>query len=109
MIPYLVYDIGLTPAAFILYCQIKRICGENGGMCWQSVSTLAEHCKMSRPTIIRAKRELAQTREIEIDGQKHEFRLIDIEEVTTKNGRYHTISVNDIWLINVLKYSKLGG
>lgn len=85
IIPNIVDDLNLSAAAFRLYVHLKRVAGESG-KCWQSTTTLAEHCGLSRHTVIRAKKELEAANLIEIAAKKrpdggmpyHEIKIVDI-------------------------------
>jgi hypothetical protein len=45
-IPNIIFELGLTPYEFLVYCHIKRITGESG-KCWQSVREIAKSCGIS--------------------------------------------------------------
>lgn len=59
MIPNLIDDIGLSQKAYRLYGHIKRVTGESGRYL-EGVDAMAKHCQMSKPTAIKAKRELEE-------------------------------------------------
>lgn len=92
MIPNMVDDMALSVFAFRLYCHIRRVAGE-GGACWQSTSTLADACRFSAGKVSEAKKELV------------EAGLIQVETKTNKNFIYHHITIKDIWIANMAKYS----
>jgi DNA-binding MarR family transcriptional regulator len=93
-IPHLVDDMELTIAGFRLYSHIKRVCGEDeGGLCWESQDRLAEQCRMTKKTVVRAKKELK------------EKGLIQIKEEVNGGRVRHIISVTDIWNNNQAEYS----
>lgn len=62
MVPNLVDDAELTLKAYRLYGHIKRVAGEHG-RCVEGVDAMAKKCKMSKPSVIEAKREL-ETKEL---------------------------------------------
>jgi len=84
----------LDPYAFRLYVHIKRVTGETGGgKCWQNTDTLAKACKMSAGMVSQAKATLADKG------------LITIREESNQNGKYHIITINDIWAENMARYT----
>lgn len=89
IVPNVVDDMGLSANALRLYLHLKRVAGENG-YCWQSTQTLAEHCRMARNTVVRAKRELVEAGLIEITSRKRAGGGLD----------YHEIKIVDIWRFN---------
>ena len=95
-IPNMIDDAGLSPSAFRLYIHLKRVTGDNSGVCYQSSEYMAESCDCSKPTILTAKKEL-------LDAG-----LIQVEEVRPTNGghAYHLITIVDIWKINEFLYDK---
>jgi hypothetical protein len=88
MIPHIVDDMGLSPHAYRLYGHFRRVIGENGGKCWQSTATIAEHCKMSAGMVSKVKREL------EAAG------LVRIKEKRGRGTIYHIVTLVDIWTRN---------
>lgn len=56
-IPNIVFSIGLSPSAFLLYASLKKIAGDNG-KCFASNATLAEFTGLSDKTIREAKKSL---------------------------------------------------
>lgn len=94
IVPNMVDEMGMSVYAVRLYLHLKRVTGE-GGVCWQSVRTLAKACTMSQTSVVRAKRELAQAN------------LIRIEQVKSAVGDYDSdrITLRDIWLENAQRYS----
>jgi hypothetical protein len=92
MIPHLIYELGLSAKAIVLYCYIKRVVGECGE-CWQSTRTIAKKLKMSMGSVSKAKNELAAI--------KYPVQLIDIQEVKSSRGKpSHHITILDIWQFN---------
>lgn len=57
--PNIIDDLGLSIYAYRLYGHLKRVAGDQG-KCFQSVTTMAEICGMSRTKLIEAKKELEQ-------------------------------------------------
>jgi hypothetical protein len=94
MTPFIIDDMDLTPHGFRLYIHLKRRAGEKGE-CWENTRNLAAACHMSTGKISEAKKELV------------EKGLISIRSVDRDGGQfsYHVITINDIWLENMLKYS----
>lgn len=95
IIPNIIDDLDLSVYAFRLYFHIKRRAGENGN-CWESTATLAKACNMSTGMVSKAKTELA------------EKGLITITHVARDKSKpaHHNISVDDIWMRNILAYEK---
>lgn len=90
-IPNIINDADLSPAAYRLYGQLKRVAGSrDSGYCSCSIETLAKDCRMSKTTITKAKQELLKSR------------LIKVEETQGKHGEFssHIIRIVDIWEIN---------
>lgn len=92
-IPYIVLDKIETPYALKLYTHLKRVCGDDGGTCWQSEQTLAIECKISRMSIARAKQELLAVGLIRIvkgrwgsfgNRRSDEITLIEAEPTTSE-------------------------
>jgi DNA-binding MarR family transcriptional regulator len=94
MIPNMIDDMGLSPFAYRLYGHFRRVAGEAGG-CWQSVTTLAAICQMSRGMVSRCRQEL------------EEAGLINVTRTDNPHGGrdYITVTVKDIWLLNTMKYA----
>jgi hypothetical protein len=78
-IPNSVDDMDLSPYAFRLYGRIKRRAADNG-VCRDGDRDLAAHCKMSQPTVSRAKSQLKKAGLIETRRVKgvDEIRIVDI-------------------------------
>jgi len=97
-IPNIVDDSGLSVHAFRLYVHLKRVAGDDGS-CWQSVTTLANACKMSRGIVGKARDEL------EIAN------LIKTERVDNPHGGrdFITIVITDIWKMNMDLYTSSPG
>jgi hypothetical protein len=91
-IPHMIDDADLSPHAVRLYIHLKRIAGDDGG-CWQTTEDLAKSCHMSRPTVIRSKREL------KVKG------FIIIEDWSEHLRRRHKIRIVDIWRENEERYA----
>ena len=99
MIPNLVDDLGLDPYAVRLYLHIKRRAGAEN-VCYESVTSMARNCEMSRTQVVRCKRVLERTT---VNGKP----LITIEEGLPKKGQRppHYIRVTDIMLENCRRYN----
>lgn len=69
MVPNFIDDIGLSQKAYRLYGHIKRVAGEKGRFI-EGVDAMAKHCQMSKPTAIKAKRELEHHNLIEVVAAK---------------------------------------
>lgn len=50
-------DYGLRPAEFRIYCHLSRRAGENSE-CYPGIDSMAETCRLSKPTVIAAVRTL---------------------------------------------------
>lgn len=57
-IPNIVFTLGLSPFAFMLYAFLKRVCGDSG-RCWHSVASMAKECNMSETKLKECLKELA--------------------------------------------------
>lgn len=93
MIPHLVDDAKISPHAFRLYCHLKRVAGDSGA-CWQTQDTLAKSCRISKNTVVKAKRELLKAKLIKVD--------VDI----IQNHPAHVVRVLDVWAENNLSYRR---
>jgi hypothetical protein len=61
MLPNMVDRSDLDVYEFRLYAHYKRVCGESAsGECWESVRTTAEACRITHPTVIRARNGLTE-------------------------------------------------
>lgn len=91
-IPSKILDLNLSPSAFRLYCEYKRI-KENEGACTWGYKKVAKVSKLSIRTVIRATEELARSRR-ELNG----FSLIKILNQYTSCGFIlaHKIVVTDL-------------
>ena len=86
----MIIDMELSPSAFKLYVYLKRVAGESG-KCWKSTRRLASDCRMSKPTVIKAKRELEEKELVSV-----------IERTHPNNGySYHEIRIVDVWRKNL--------
>ena len=93
-LPNIIDDMNLSVYAFRLYAHLKRVAGD-AGTCWQSVTTLAEACQMSRGMIVKARGELEGKRLI---------KTVDVDN--PKGGRdFKQITIIDIWRLNIEKYT----
>lgn len=100
MIPYMAVEkMNLTKNEKILYLHLKVTCGEKeDGFCNKSVTTLADECGISRPSIIKAKRGLL------------EKGLITVELTDVGRGYPgHKIRIVNIWAENIETYNNQFG
>lgn len=96
MIPHIFDDLPLTNSAVRLYLHIKRRAGETSdGKCWESTENIANHLRMSKSTVCRARGELA----------KH--RLIRVNKIERGHGEfaYCEVKITDVWKFNNDFYS----
>lgn len=91
-IPNMVFNLGLSPYEFTLYCHLKKTAGADG-TCWKSTATLARETGMSSGMISKAKLALQQV--FALTGGP----LITVnEESNPKGGKpKHCITLTDIW------------
>jgi len=97
-IPNMVDDAKLSPAAFRLYCHLKRVAGSApGGYCSQSIETMGDEIGLSNPTIVRAK------------GELKDAGFIKVHERRNKNGAVegHTITLTNLWSLNEEIYNRV--
>jgi hypothetical protein len=83
-------DDTMDPFQYRLYGHYKRVCGANGGSCYESVRKTARNTQMSTDKVI-------STRQWLIDNEW-------IGARQDSNGVYH-INIIDRWLENFIKYS----
>lgn len=90
-IPNIVFDLDLTPIEFKVYCQIKKIAGDEGA-CWYSMKNLSDQCKCSERSVQYAIEKLQQIFPI---GKP----LIQITHRKKKDGSADTsvLHVINIW------------
>lgn len=62
---------GCQDAALRVYCILGRMANSDG-ICWPSISTLAERARMSKRTVIRAVQELEQLGAVVAERRTHE-------------------------------------
>ena len=89
--PNIIDDLNLSLATFRVYCHLKRVTGE-GGISWKTTGQIAEHCKVSKSTVVRAKKELEY------------LGLIVIHINTQSESHRHHIEIVDIWQQNIDTY-----
>ncbi|MGD0613540.1 MAG: helix-turn-helix domain-containing protein [Anaerolineales bacterium] len=96
MMPNLIDDMELSPAAYRVYGHIRRRTGEIGE-CFETSKTIAEYCKLSRGTIARAKKELVRSG------------LITITKANKGHGEFASdvITIKDIWELNEIWFSHI--
>lgn len=92
-LPNIIFQLGLSPHQFRIYCEYKRIAGD-GGTCYKSQPTLAKETGISVRTIRECKKALARPFP-QLDGRP----LIIIESRMTDKGDSDTdnITICDIW------------
>lgn len=106
-IPHIIDDLNLDPYAYRLYGKLKRIAGENGGICWMSTRKLAKACNMSMGKVSESKQALAHPRP-ELEGKSL---IVIIKKYDEGRGREninprHHIILTDIWPENMMRYSQ---
>lgn len=74
-----------------LYIYLKSVTGENG-MSWQSTRTLSKNTGISTGQISKSKKNLAN------NG------LINLKKGDKKKGKSDTITINDIWVENMVEF-----
>lgn len=84
MIPNIIDDLDLSPYDVRLYMHIKRVAGENG-TCFQSLKTMSDACRMSRPMVCKSKERLEN------------MGLIAIKKGDPLNHICDTLLIIDIW------------
>lgn len=90
--PNLIDDLGLSVWAHRLYSHIKRVCGANGGTCYQGTRKMADVCKMSMGKVSEAKKEL------------QEVGLIIVQTFPAAERKGDEIQIVDIWSKNFAVY-----
>lgn len=95
-IPNIVYELGLSPIAFIIYSYLKRIAGDTGS-CFKSIANLIKPMGISESSYKKYRKEL--TEKFDILGG---LPLIRVEERKKKNGTNETtlITIVPIWREN---------
>jgi hypothetical protein len=91
-VPHLIDDANISVYAYRLYGHIKRVAGDSGA-CYQNTTTLAKACNMSAGSVSKAKQELSDAG------------FITIEKMTSKNGEYDHITIQDVWVKNMNTYT----
>ncbi len=91
-LPNLIDDLGLDPYQRALYVHYKRVCGANGGTCYESVRTTAAKTKMNGSKVSTTRREL------------NTLGLIVCHKVKGSDNIH--IKIVDIWEINFAFYSR---
>jgi len=98
MLPNMADD-DLNPYEYRLYGHYKRVCGENGGDCTESVRETAKTCKMSVGMVSKTRQQLEDKGWI----------AVRVMSSMTENGKrlYEgtIISLNDRWMENIQRYS----
>lgn len=86
-------DDDLDPFEYRLYAHYKRVCGANGGTCYQSVGTTAEITQISTGHIVDTRHRLAEKGYIEIHK--------------ADDTQFVIITIVDRWLENLLRYAPI--
>ena len=73
IIPGYLHDLGISPRAFFLYFIYAAECQEGNGICWSSLSELSKEARMSRRSVIDARRELGHFGVIDVRRPKMMF------------------------------------
>lgn len=82
-------DDEMDPYQYRLYGHYKRVCGANGGECYESVRTTAEKTKMSNEKVISTRQWLADNGWIALDtGTKGTYRIAIIDRWEENFTRY---------------------
>jgi helix-turn-helix protein len=101
--PNIIFDLGLSSRALILYLVIRRTAGDDG-LCWRSTRNLAQLAGMSVGSVSKAKRELSRRHWMP------DFKaLIEIRRERNPHGGKprDLIRITDIWAANEKYYSAL--
>ena len=85
-------DDELDPYQYRLYAHYKRVCGANGGTCWEGRAKTADTCKMSEGMVTKTRAWLAN------NGWIH------LERGDNQNDTYN-ITIIDRWSENMTRYS----
>lgn len=80
-------DDDLDPFQFRLYAHYKRVCGGNGGICFESVRKTAERCQMSIDKVIATRQWLSDNNWIALSGGKQGTYKITILDRWEENLR----------------------
>lgn len=82
-------DDDLDPYQYRLYAHYKRVCGADGGECYESVRTTAEKTKMSNEKVIETRAWLAENGWIALQqGAKGVFKITIVERWNENFVRY---------------------
>jgi hypothetical protein len=87
-------DLGLSAAAFRVYCRIVRRAGE-GGVCFESLPKIAKAVRLWRPAVTRALQELEArglVRVVDRPGRSSEIAPTPAERWRPNQGGKHTRS-----------------
>ena len=96
-IPNILFQLGLSPFEFTLYCLLKKIAGDSGN-CFYSVPKLAKMAQMSERQLQYAKLRLSQPFDL-LNGRP----LITIQKQknAANNNLPDRITINKIWKANI--------
>jgi hypothetical protein len=104
-LPNIIFELGLSPYEFALYCLYKKIAGDQG-YCFRRGKTLAKEVGISERSLREVKKTLCAPRP-ELDG----LSLITITprfKPGTKERDTDVVTINDIWPVNYQKLSMSG-
>lgn len=65
MVGNVVFDIGLSPVCFVVYCYLCR-CTDKDGICYPSKKTIARSCRIAVSSVSKSIKELASVGLIQI-------------------------------------------
>jgi len=85
-------DDDLGPFEYRLLGHYIRVCGaEDGGVCYQTVRTIAEITKMSIPKVIAARNELAKNGWIRIEARANKSHNVTVVDRMAENVRRYSV------------------
>lgn len=82
-------DEELDPYEYRLLGHYLRVAGGNNRLCFESIRTTAEKCKMSHPMVLEARKRLA------------ELGYVKLHETVFKNVRRVVVTILDFWPRNI--------
>lgn len=85
-------DDDLGPFEYRLLGHYIRVCGaEEGGVCYQTVRTIAEITKMSIPKVIAARKELAKNGWIRVEARANKTHNVTIVDRMAENVKRYSV------------------
>lgn len=101
-IPNILFELGLKPNEFSVYCAIKRAAGDKGA-CTKSVETFCKECKISRPTLSLIIKNISK------ENKLLKKPLIFCQRRLTEKGDAdtHLLTIIDIWPENYEYFKKI--